>query len=72
MEITEKNLGLVQAFTDILIGMNISNECILMLLSMLADIPQMNEMVMYIKTNLRATEAELIDKAAKISGLIET
>ena len=72
MKIMRENRELVKAFMRILMERHISDECIEMIVSMLADIPQMDELVRYIQSNPKATEMEVLDKAAEISGLLRT
>ena len=72
MEITENNIELVTIFIQIMKNIGISREASGMITAMLQNTTQMDELVEYIHDNPKVTEAELIGKAAKICGLIET
>lgn len=68
MQITTQNEPRVRAFIDIMIHHKVSKEATGMILSMLPNEKKaMNELVDYLKTHQKATEAEILDEAERIS-----
>ena len=52
----------------ILVDLKLSEEAVKMITTMLQNESQMDDLVAYIKKNLNATEAEILDKTEEISN----
>ena len=69
MKITDENKEQVRWFARILRDMKVPQETGMYITTLLKDEKQMDALVAYIKENLNATEAEILDKATEISNI---
>ena len=69
MKVTQENRETVKSFMKILVDLKLSEEAVKMITTMLQNERQMDELVAFIKKNINATEAEILDKAEEISNI---